>query len=292
MPENRPILPHESEDSFRDSLRHTAVRTGFREGLIEKDYFCSVLLRSLQPLFDDGLVFKGGTCLSKVHTAFFRMSEDLDFAIPPGENPSRSIRRTKSLPFRERLTSIAAAFAFFQVENFQPFNEHRQYTAEIRYRSTLTGQSEVIKIDLSVRDDEILVPSVVTTARTLVMDTVTNDGLIPEYPVRALSLVETYAEKTRAALTRRNPAIRDLFDIDHALRNQRVSITDQEYLRLLRLKLESTVEKSDLSEIRIGLFRNQVETHLKPVLRPEEYAQFIFDDVVNRLLEIERRLAE
>jgi hypothetical protein len=63
-------------------------------------------------------------------------------------------------------------------------------------------------------------------------------------------------------------------------------------MRLLRLKLESTVEKSDLSEIRIGLFRNQVETHLKPVLRPEEYAQFIFDDVVNRLLEIERRLAE
>jgi predicted nucleotidyltransferase component of viral defense system len=80
---------HENQGRFRDALTRTASETGFSERLIEKDYFCSLLLKDLGVLFGQGLVFKGGTCLSKVHADFFRLSEDLDFGISVKPDASR-----------------------------------------------------------------------------------------------------------------------------------------------------------------------------------------------------------
>jgi predicted nucleotidyltransferase component of viral defense system len=47
----------------------TTVQTGFESRLIEKDYFSSVVLQYLAAAVP-GLVFKGGTCLAKVHAGF------------------------------------------------------------------------------------------------------------------------------------------------------------------------------------------------------------------------------
>ena len=52
---------HESSSSFRQALNHTEAETGFAQRLIEKDYYCSLILADFEPLFDRGLVFKGGT---------------------------------------------------------------------------------------------------------------------------------------------------------------------------------------------------------------------------------------
>ena len=49
--------------------------------LFEKDYFCSVLLADLRVAFQQGLVFKGGTSLTKVYAEFYRLNEVLDFVI-------------------------------------------------------------------------------------------------------------------------------------------------------------------------------------------------------------------
>ena len=48
--------------------------------LIEKDYYCSLILNYFFN-GDTSLVFKGGTCLSKVYVDFYRLSEDLDLII-------------------------------------------------------------------------------------------------------------------------------------------------------------------------------------------------------------------
>lgn len=52
-------------DIFREALAHSETTTGFTATLIEKDYYSSLIL---QYFFDSdtSLVFKGGTCLSKV----------------------------------------------------------------------------------------------------------------------------------------------------------------------------------------------------------------------------------
>ena len=83
---------HEDPARFREAIRFTAAETLFLPRLIEKDYFCTLLLGYLSAS-DGSLVFKGGTCLAKVHAGFYRLSEDLDFAIPTSLSASRSERR-------------------------------------------------------------------------------------------------------------------------------------------------------------------------------------------------------
>ena len=77
-----PIRLH-AEDAalLREAVSYTAAETGFSARLIEKDYFCSVALEYLARECGN-LTFKGGTCLSKIHGGFYRLSEDLDFSIP------------------------------------------------------------------------------------------------------------------------------------------------------------------------------------------------------------------
>lgn len=73
-----------------------AIETGFGSKLVEKDYFCSLVLAFLFQDEASTLVFKGGTALSKIHTEFYRLSEDLDFVIPlpsSAHRPLRSIAR-------------------------------------------------------------------------------------------------------------------------------------------------------------------------------------------------------
>jgi predicted nucleotidyltransferase component of viral defense system len=59
---------HKETEIFRDALALTRERTGFAERLIEKDYFCTALLEYLAATANK-LVFKGGTCLAKVHVS-------------------------------------------------------------------------------------------------------------------------------------------------------------------------------------------------------------------------------
>ena len=70
-------------DDLRDFINYTAQRTGFTSSLIEKDYYCSLVLQILykNEELKNLLLFKGGTLLAKGYFNFFRLSEDLDFSI-------------------------------------------------------------------------------------------------------------------------------------------------------------------------------------------------------------------
>ena len=76
-----PIRLHINDpDLLRQAIDFTARETGFIPRLVEKDYFCSVVLEYLAAS-GAGLTFKGGTCLSKIHSSLYRLSEDLDFSL-------------------------------------------------------------------------------------------------------------------------------------------------------------------------------------------------------------------
>jgi len=98
---------HEDLPRFRDALTLTEAESGFSSRLIEKNYYCSLLLHDLSGPFEQGLVFKGGTCLSKVHAEFFRLSEDLDFSIPIPPDATRSQRRGAASPIRDHFSGVA-----------------------------------------------------------------------------------------------------------------------------------------------------------------------------------------
>jgi len=69
------ISAHEDVALFRDALRFTAAESGFTPRLIEKDYFATLLLEYLTTVEGTELVFKGGTCLTKIHSELYRLSE-------------------------------------------------------------------------------------------------------------------------------------------------------------------------------------------------------------------------
>lgn len=68
---------HQNKQFFNEIVKVVAEDTGLDASIIEKDYFVSLLLRSIQSFFPD-IIFKGGTSLSKCYHLINRFSEDID----------------------------------------------------------------------------------------------------------------------------------------------------------------------------------------------------------------------
>jgi predicted nucleotidyltransferase component of viral defense system len=278
---------HEDVPRFRDALSLTEAQSGFSARLIEKDYFSTLILEDVSRPFERALVFKGGTCLSKVHAEFFRLSEDLDFAVATPPDATRSDRRRAATPINEHLSGIPGRLTWLEVvEPLQGHNESRQYNARLAYRSAVTGEREFIKIEVSFRE-EIILPSELLRAHTLLRDALSTKPALSPVNVQVLQFREAYAEKIRAALTRPEPAIRDFFDIDHALRCGRLDHRDPAMVELVANKLLVAANHPvDLSGPKITNLRGQLKTQLKPVLRASDYESFDLERVISALREM------
>ncbi len=265
---------HQDTDLFRESVNFTAAHTAFVPRLIEKDYFCTLLLSYLAPASRE-LVFKGGTCIAKVYSGFYRMSEDLDFAISIAESAGRAERRKRVAGLKKVIESLHASLPYFSViEPLTGANNSTQYTATIGYRSLLEASGDTIHVEVSLREP-LLTPPHAALARTLLLDPVSGESLIKPFEVNCISWIEAFAEKFRAALTRREVAIRDFFDLDYAVRRLGLKPADPALTRLVRQKL-SIADNAvvNVSEARLASLRREVETRLKPVLRNADFMEF------------------
>lgn len=291
MADRTALLPHENPQQFIDALGHTASETGFNARLVEKDYFCSVVLQDLRPLFDSGLVFKGGTALSKVYAGFHRLSEDLDFSISIETSALPSARRKAIQGVKAHLQGLPERVpAFAELHPLAGANKSTQYNGVYAYTSQITGQPDTIKVEVALR--EVLVDAAETRlAKTILIDPLTSGGAIVDVPVTVMSLRESYAEKIRAALSRREAAIRDLFDLDHAIIAGILDASEPELLALVKQKLlVNPGEPALVSDERFDAFRMQVETSLRPVLRSEAFARFDVERVFEWMRDLEQRL--
>ena len=271
--------PHDTDPQiFREALAYSERTTGFTATLIEKDYHCSLILRWF---FDDdtSLIFKGGTCLSKVYTDFYRLSEDLDFIIPVPVDASRNHRRSEMDPVKRIFDGLQKAVPGVAIsEVFRGHNESRQYVGYIEYRSAIIETQESIKLEIGLREP-LIKSSVSNEARTIVMNPFTRRGLLATFPVRAMAEREAYAEKARAALTRKEPAIRDFFDLFYAVHKMGLKLHDREFLEMVRRKLKVPGnDPVDVSKERKKKLDRQLDGQLKPVLRPRDFDWFNFDE--------------
>jgi predicted nucleotidyltransferase component of viral defense system len=265
---------------MRQAIEYTAGETGFAPRLIEKDYFCSVALEYLAAECA-GLTFKGGTCLSKIHGGFYRLSEDLDFTISTAVDSARGDRSRSTEPLRRALDGLAQRVPGFTVaQALRGFNNSTQYNAVLAYESMLDGHTEPVSVEVGVREPN-MTEAVHSAARTLLLDPLDARPLVEAWPVRALSYKEAMAEKVRAALCRSEVAIRDFFDVDHAVRSAGFRTQDPEFLELLRRKLAiPRTGEVDLSDSRVDQLRRQLDAELRPVLREQEFAQFDLERAV------------
>jgi len=282
---------HEDTNLFRGAIRFTSAETGFSERLIEKDYYCSVALQDLCPPDNSELVFKGGTCLSKAHTNFVRLSEDLDFAISTPAILSRSERSRRIRGFKEHLSGLSERRPCFRIdEALRGFNNSTQYACRLAYTSALTGQNDFIKVEVSVREP-IVEPAKPIAVTTLILDPFRNAAVVAPFNMRVLSMREAYAEKLRAAMTRREPMIRDFFDLDHAFLTRNIDTADAVLTKLLETKLSiPATEPVDISLEKLGHLRTQVETQLRPVLREPDFEKFDLDRAFGLVAQVAEQL--
>jgi len=280
----------EDPEYFRAAVRFTSQVMTFSPRLVEKDYFCTVLLGYVSEV-SDGLVFKGGTCLAKVHADFYRLSEDIDFVIPMPVNAPRTRRSKQAMPLKKAVEELPEQLPGLRlVEPLQGANNSTQYIAVIGYSSLVLRQEETIKIEVGLREP-LLTPVMNGTARTIMLDPVTSKPLIPPVPVRCISKTEALAEKFRAALSRREAAIRDFFDIDFAVRKMGLHPRGTAFIQLVRHKLDVPGnDPIDVSGDRLKALRQQLNSQLKSVLRDKDFAEFDLDRAFGTVAAVAARL--
>ena len=282
------ILVHEDQALFREAVLFTAGQTGLNATLIEKDYFCSVLLQYLYDQPDTPLIFRGGTCIGKVYADFYRLSEDLDFMISTPPEASIPVRRQRMAPVREWVKKISGEMNILTLpEDFTGHNSSRQYVAYVTYPSVfLTEEAARIKIEVGLREAPLMPPEQMK-ARTLLLNPFTRKSLVPDIDLATLSMKEAIAEKLRAALTRLEPAIRDFFDIDYLASRNKMDLNDRHLFQLLAEKLKVPGNPPiDLSPMRKEKLKTQINAELKPVLRPVDFESFDLErafDIVARM---------
>ncbi|MCD6365869.1 MAG: nucleotidyl transferase AbiEii/AbiGii toxin family protein [Planctomycetes bacterium] len=292
MPDPTGLNLHEDIALFREAVNFTASRTGFNPRLIEMDYFCTVLLAYLSDHGDDQLVFKGGTCLAKVHAGFYRLSEDLDFTIPLAVDASRTQRRQAVAATKNAVAQLADHLHAFAVT--QPLtgaNNSTQYNGAVEYESPTTGQPESILIEVSVREP-LLISATSGQARTVLFDPIGGEAMVPDIAINCIALNEAMAEKFRAALSRRYVAIRDFYDLDYAVSHLDLDPADPHLIEMVRQKISVPGNAPvDVGPERLAALKRQVNTRLRTVLRDKEFQAFDLDQAFRLVVAMAERLS-
>jgi len=283
--------PHDTDlDIFREALSYSEGVTGFTASLIEKDYYCSLILHHVFNR-ETQLVFKGGTCLCKVYGDFYRLSEDLDLVIPVAVDTPRNQRGSKMDPIKRVFDELPKVIPGMSISRaFRGHNESRQYITYLEYPSALLDKQESIKIEIGIREP-LLLPSVTGETRTIVANPFSGGPLLPVFTVQVMDMKEAYAEKVRAALTRREPAIRDLFDLFYAARKLELGPDEHDFIVLVKQKLDvpGNIPVDISVEYKQELVR-QLEGQLRPVLRPADFESFDMDKAFEMIARIAKTL--
>ena len=284
--------PHSVDiEIFRESILYSATETGFTASLIEKDYFCSLILDYLFGGQTE-LVFKGGTCLSKVYFDFYRISEDLDFIIPIASKTTKSKRRSKITPVKPVIEELARIIPGINILSaLTGHNQSKQYIGYLQYHSAVLDAVENIKIEIGLREP-LLQPFDKKPVSTIATNPFSDLTLFPEFSVQVMNIEEALSEKIRAALTRREPAIRDFYDIHLAIALKRIDLFDQDFLKMVMYKISIPGNAPiDVSSERKDQLNLQLNTQLRPVLRKKDFVNFNLDQTFLVMKEIAAQIA-
>lgn len=265
-----------NREKLKDIIPALARKNNFRPAIVEKDYYLTVILNNIESGLSDKLILKGGTLLNKIHLDYHRLSEDLDFVyLSKMALTSRSARSKAITSVREKMPKFLELLDLKSKNpKGQGFNNSTQYVFNILYPSFITGKDESVQIEVALRQIPLDKP-VHNVIKHFYKDPFTGKDLIPKNRILSLSLNEAVAEKLKAAITRRDLAIRDYYDLWH-IAESGFDFRNKQFLTIFKKKLDAEGYLGDyrynfgLSEESANLLQRQVETDLLPVIRLEE----------------------
>lgn len=256
-----PQYPDITNNQFLDILKISNTKK-FDRFKFEKDFILTLILIKFGEKYPD-LVFKGWTCLNKVYFPYFRLSEDLDFVLDVdlGRTARKILLREYEENFVDDLTLLGLTLRDEQTK----FDEYKLAMFTFEYQSAIDSSIQTIKIDMSLKW-RLSLPPKPGKIQSIFIDSIYEDSLFSqEHTITCINLTESLAEKMRAALTRREPAIRDFFDISYVRESSDFDFESEEFRALLKDKLEE-VEYLYTIEDNKKLLENQIITDLSPVL--------------------------
>lgn len=144
---------HHDKEAFEELLIGAANELAIPTNIIEKDYYVTIVLKSLSEKLED-MVFKGGTSLTKCYQLLDRFSEDIDISYTaefgvPGEARKRQLKKAVVATMEE---------LDFPITNLADTRSRRHYNCYRAAYSSIYDQSGILKPELVVETYVALLP--------------------------------------------------------------------------------------------------------------------------------------
>lgn len=272
-------FPFKNDNEFKIYLEEINT-IGYNNKVLEKDFYLTALLWIIGIQIPE-IVFKWWTCLNKIHFPYFRLSEDLDFSLPI-ENHWESKRKQIAHYIDEKINTISKIL-WWQLEKYHGSvqsndllkNKKYTYLKYTLWYKSIFGWDDSIKIEVTYTPKQYI-PSLMMPIQHIYKNLVYETNIFPENRILCLDIEEMIAEKTRAALTRYVPVIRDFYDLRY-LSEKWYNI--MEYIPLIKYKcIESKNHRSidtfihpdnpDKTLDTLSYLSTRITLDLYPVLQP------------------------
>lgn len=185
---------HTNRELFEQAVLRTAAYLDIDNGIVEKDYYVTLMLKEISLNVPD-LVFKGGTSLSKCHKVINRFSEDIDLTVEYESKPSEGKRK-------ELKKNIVAAINSFELSLANPDEiksrrEYNKYIVDYPSLFMQPGLKNHLQIETMIKIKAY--PNCEMEAASLIYDYLIAEGfddMIDEYELAPFKLKVQSAERT------------------------------------------------------------------------------------------------
>ncbi len=185
---------HNNRELFEQAVLKTAEYLKIDAGIVEKDYYVTLILKEISLTVPD-LVFKGGTSLSKCHKVINRFSEDIDLTVEYETKPSEGKRRSLKKNIVDTIEKSGLVLA--NPDEIKSRREFNKYIVDYPSIFTQAGLKNHLQIETMIKIRAY--PNQEMNAASLIYDYFVKEGfseLIGEYELAPFTLKVQSAERT------------------------------------------------------------------------------------------------
>ncbi|MDR0846299.1 MAG: nucleotidyl transferase AbiEii/AbiGii toxin family protein [Lactobacillales bacterium] len=232
-----------NQESFEELLNEVVEVKNITLPILVKDYFVSLVLGQISKE-TEGVVFKGGTALSKGFKIIDRFSEDIDLGYNIGsyELPSQGQRKRFNKSIKETIEATGIA-----IRNTDSFRSRRQHN-KLLVQMPETAKASFLKEDLQVEIYlfNISYPAVELEISNYIYDFLVENGTpevadefveLKPFKMQVQSLERTFIDKLFAISdqyigNRAKRNSRHIFDLYEIAQSGLIDISSQEFANL------------------------------------------------------------
>ena len=136
---------HDNKQAFRDLIIITSNYYGLNPSIVEKDYYVTLILKEASKEIP-GILFRGGTCLSKCFKIIKRFSEDIDLTL---NNSHFTLSNKRNANYSIMAICDKLGLNIFEKEKILSRRHYNCYNIEYPYSFLNNELKSYIKLELT-----------------------------------------------------------------------------------------------------------------------------------------------